>query len=327
MSSKRTHRRTALPRLVHASNLGEMGLTAFHLSSASTLRRVIRGVREHPTKTQSVEVPTWADDRWLETRRTAAALQLIRPDAAVSHHSAARLYGWALPLHLERDRRVHVTTESNVVRRPEFVGHRQKGVVTDDLSGVRIAARDEALRQVSGVMAEDDLLALLEGMCGHWHGPPEVSPELLTHHVLSWRQFRGKAGLLRAIPRVRLEVRSPRETALRLQIMAHGLPEPVVAHPVTLGGRTFHPDLAYPDLRIAIEYDGDHHRLDDWQWDADIRREELFREAGWIYLRITKTSDMSERLARLERFYVERSGSGGCDTGSVETARGLSSHL
>src|SRR5690625_389515 len=110
----------------------------------------------------------------------------------------------------------------------------------------------------------------------------------------------------RAIPLRRLGVRPPRETALRLQIMAAGLPEPVVAHPVTLEGRTFHPDLSYPDLSIAIEYEGDHHRVDDWQWDADIRREDLFREAGWEYLRITKSSARAGRLTRLERAYTER---------------------
>lgn len=301
-----THRRVALPLLIHASNLEELSLTPFHLSTAGGLRRVIRGVREHPTRVQTVGVPVWADDRWKETRMVAAALQMSRPDAVVSHQSAARMYGWALPLRLEHDRRVHVTTEINVVRRPEFVGHRQRGLAADDVSGVAVAARDETLRQVSGLMAEDDLLALLEGMCGYWHGPPEVTPLDLIQHVRSWKRFRGKARLLRVIPRVRLGVRSPRETALRLQIMAAGLPEPVVAHPVTLEGRTFHPDLSYPDLHIAIEYEGDHHRVDDWQWDADIRREDIFREAGWEYLRITKSSDMAERLTRLERAYTER---------------------
>src|SRR5699024_7212156 len=130
----------------HASNLDELSLTPFHLSSAGGLKRVIRGVREHPTRTQPVEVPIWADDRWRETRMAGAALQMSRPDAVVSHQSAARMYGWALPLHLERDRRVHVTTEENLVRRAEFAGHRQKGLVADDVSGVAVAARDEALR-------------------------------------------------------------------------------------------------------------------------------------------------------------------------------------
>lgn len=153
-----------VPRLVHASTLEELTLTPFHLSSASGMKRVIRGVREHPTRSQLIDVPTWADDRWMETRMMAAALQLSTPVAVVSHQSAARLSGWALPLHLERDRRVHVTTEVSVVRRPEFVGHRQRGLVVDRVSGVNVAGRDEALRHVSGLMAEDDLPALLEGL-------------------------------------------------------------------------------------------------------------------------------------------------------------------
>lgn len=297
-----------MPVLIHSSTLDELSLTPFHLSSAGGLRRVIRGVRAHPTRTHAVRVPVWADDSWKETWAKASALQMSRPDAVVSHVSAAELYGWALPIGAARGRRVHVTTESNVVRRAEFVGHRQAELASSRLYGVQVATREETLRQVSGLMSEDDLLALLEGMCGHWHGPPEVTPRVLAQHAASWKRFRGKRQLMRAIQRVRPEVRSPRETALRLEIMAYGLPEPVVAHPVHLEGRTFHPDLSYPDLRIAIEYDGDHHRQDRWQWEADIRREDLFREAGWAYVRVTRSTNMAELLPRIERMCCERGG-------------------
>jgi len=35
-----------------------------------------------------------------------------------------------------------------------------------------------------------------------------------------------------------------------------GLPRPVPQHAVTIAGRTYHLDLAYPERRVAIEYDG-----------------------------------------------------------------------
>ena len=91
--------------------------------------------------------------------------------------------------------------------------------------------------------------------------------------------------------------------------MRHGLPEPAVAHPVVLDGITFHADLSYSDLRIALEYEGDHHRNDARQWELDIRREGLFREAGWVYLRVTRPTNLMLFLDRLAQAHADRSGS------------------
>jgi very-short-patch-repair endonuclease len=46
------------------------------------------------------------------------------------------------------------------------------------------------------------------------------------------------------------------------------------------------PDLSYPDLRIAIEYDGDHY-LTTRQWRSDRARRSLLEDAGWIVLEFT----------------------------------------
>ncbi|MFH8250415.1 hypothetical protein ACH3VR_08640 [Microbacterium sp. B2969] len=42
-------------------------------------------------------------------------------------------------------------------------------------------------------------------------------------------------------------------------------------------------DLALPELRIAIEYEGDHHR-DREQWRRDIARRRRIEALGWIYV-------------------------------------------
>ena len=62
------------------------------------------------------------------------------------------------------------------------------------------------------------------------------------------------------------------------------------------GGWLARPDLSYPDWKIAIEYDGDQHRVDPRQWRRDIARRENLEADGWIVLVITAV-DMYQRPA------------------------------
>jgi hypothetical protein len=83
------------------------------------------------------------------------------------------------------------------------------------------------------------------------------------------------------------------ETRLRLLIVLAGLPEPVIGHVVadSDGGWLARPDLSYPELRIAIEYDGLHHLKDARQWQRDIRRRENLERAGWL-VRVITAADL-----------------------------------
>lgn len=57
------------------------------------------------------------------------------------------------------------------------------------------------------------------------------------------------------------------------------------------GGWLARPDLCYPNLKIAIEYDGQHHLLDIRQWRRDIRRRENLERDGWL-LRVVTAHDL-----------------------------------
>jgi hypothetical protein len=300
-------RTVAVPSLVHRSTLESLGLTSFHLSARAGYTRVIAGVTSHPTATHRVQVPLWVDDAWLGIRQQVAALQLVRPDAVASHATAAILFGWALPRRLQRGSRIHLTTTTRRIRRADVLAHCQTDLTSVECAGVRLTDSCQTLRDIAGTLSEVELHELLEGVCGNWHGPPSTKPEELLDRIPEWPRFRGSAQLLRVLPHVRTGVGSPQETRLRRTIMLDGLPEPRAAHPVTISGITFHPDLSYPDLCIAIEYEGDHHRTDSRQWDSDIRREELFREAGWAYLRVTRSTHMRAFLDRLEAEHRRRS--------------------
>lgn len=69
---------------------------------------------------------------------------------------------------------------------------------------------------------------------------------------------------------------------LRLLIVAASLPEPVPNLEVLPGRRDAYVDLAWPDLRIAIEYDGTWHFASAEQRIRDAERRELLADAGWL---------------------------------------------
>jgi len=81
------------------------------------------------------------------------------------------------------------------------------------------------------------------------------------------------------------------ESRARWLLVDAGLPCPAVnvAARDYLGHFLTLPDLSYPDLKIAIEYDGDIHRTDKATWRRDIRRRQALEAAGWRV--ITCTAD------------------------------------
>lgn len=102
---------------------------------------------------------------------------------------------------------------------------------------------------------------------------------------------RGVRRLRAALPLLRGRTDSCRETRLRPAVIGAGLPCPQVNRPVhdDSGRYVAMPDLAYPDLRVAIEYDGDIHRTDRSTWRRDIARRRSLEAIGWWL--ITCTAD------------------------------------
>lgn len=129
----------------------------------------------------------------------------------------------------------------------------------------------------------------------------------LSTAVEPYRRGPGAAALLAAIAAARVGVDSPQETRCRLAIVAAGLPEPVVQHRVVHEGQLVAElDLSYPELRIAIEYEGDHHRTDAKQWAKDIRRQERLEALGWIVIRVTKADLRDGGRSLVERVRAAR---------------------
>jgi very-short-patch-repair endonuclease len=112
-----------------------------------------------------------------------------------------------------------------------------------------------------------------------------------------------------ALEQARVGADSAQETRLRLALLNAGLPEPELNVRTELGaGVVREPDLSYPELRVAVEYDGEVHS-DPARIVKDIAREEDFIRAGWLLVRLSKThmaNDSRLAVAKVRRAVVSR---------------------
>jgi Protein of unknown function (DUF559) len=117
-------------------------------------------------------------------------------------------------------------------------------------------------------------------------------------------QHRGARGLRQlqtALELVDPGSQSPKETWLRLLLIRAGLPRPTTQIPVLAAGgaQVYYLDMGWEDLMVAVEYDGEQHRLDRWQYTKDIRRSEALERLGWIVIRVTASDRPTDIIGRV----------------------------
>lgn len=95
---------------------------------------------------------------------------------------------------------------------------------------------------------------------------------------------------------------SPKETWLRLLVVREGYPRPRTQIPVLSpdGGRQYYLDMGWEQMMLALEYDGEHHRLDPAVYAYDIQRSEDLHTLGWTRLRVVKSNSTADVLRRLD---------------------------
>ncbi len=162
-------------------------------------------------------------------------------------------------------------------------------------TAVDIGCRRSPLRQA---VAEMDALLRATGLD---RGEIEI---LLARH----RGRRGVRNAHRALALVDGGAESPRETWLRLLLIKAGLPRPQTQIRVLddYGQIVARLDMGWPELKIGVEYDGDHHWTDRQQLARDIRRTELLREMGWEVIRVTAEDGDASILGRVEAAFAHR---------------------
>lgn len=238
------------------------------------------------------------------------------PTQFFSHSTAAAILGVPLPASLAGSRRIHVSVRlgGQPPRARGVVGHTlaPDRIDVTTLSGLRLTSPATTFALLGGMLELDDVVVagdyLVTGEAPRGGAPALTSTQALRDSVARHGRGRGARTLRAALDEIRFGSLSPRETLTRLLIVRSGLPEPELNHPVfddmgTLLGLV---DLAYPEHRVGIEYEGDGHR-EKARFRADILRRERLEDLGWTIVRLTsddispvRPHRVAETLTRIE---------------------------
>ena len=65
--------------------------------------------------------------------------------------------------------------------------------------------------------------------------------------------------------------------------------------------------MGWEEIKVAAEYDGDHHRTNPTAFNKDIIRHENVTEAGWINVRVTARDTQGSIIQRVAAARARRS--------------------
>jgi hypothetical protein len=239
--------------------------------------------------------------------RARALRPLLSADQWFSHTTAAVLWGLPLPRRLRDDLVVHVTGRGGrQMRRPGVVGHRTLVVpVIGTAHGLPASDPIRTWLDCASVLSVRELVVMGDQLVARW-----CTIEDLSRAVGCAGGIRGISRLRVAVERVRVGSESPMETELRLVLVDHGLPEPLCNTEVRAADGRFlgRVDLAYPELRLAIEYEGRHHQEDRRTYLRDIDRRERFELERWVFVLVADRdlADEERLVGRVRRRIAER---------------------
>lgn len=146
-------------------------------------------------------------------------------------------------------------------------------------------ARMDALFRATGVSVEE-----VAAIAGKHRGAPGLRQ---LERVLKW---------------VDAGAQSPKESWLRMILVEAGLPRPRTQIPVRRsdGWSTYYLDMGWEDVKVAVEYDGEHHRTDRLQYAKDARRKEELEMLGWIVIRVLVGDTAADIVRRVRAALARR---------------------
>lgn len=216
----------------------------------------------------------------------ARAATLVVPNAVVSRHTAARLHGAVVP----EDSSTHVTvaTARQRRRRLGLMVHVGRDLQTEHRGPLRVTTPAQTFCDLADDLDLVDLVVLGDSLVHRGCLDPASLLAAVDEMTSGARRWAGQAAEM-----VRARVESPMETRVRLMMVFAGLPEPAINISIrgVNGEATYRLDLSYPELRLAIEYDGRHHADDATQWGHDIRRREWLDDHRWRLL-VVRAADV-----------------------------------
>lgn len=264
----------------------------------------VRAGRLHPVHdgVYAVGFPTLTRDRQL-----MAAVLACGPDAALSHRSAAELWGLRPD---ERDS-VDVTAPGRRGRSPRGIdAHRHSSLRASDV----IRVRGIPCTNVERTLLD---LAALVPIWGLRKAVAEAEVLRMLDHAKLRRLIQRNRGR-RGVARLRLvldelhpqvkRTRSELERRFLRMCVRADLPSPEVNASLEIDGRRLEPDFLWRDAGLIIEADGRRYHDTDSAFQLDRRREQRLQLAGWRVSRCTweQVENESRRLAETIRGLLEQ---------------------
>jgi hypothetical protein len=238
-----------------------------------------------------VTAATRAHAAWLWSRRRGV---LAGQSAAALH--GAKWVNSVKPAELiydNRHRPVGIRTWADQLAQDEVEVIRGMRVTTPARTALDLACR----YPVAAAVAAIDALARATKM-------KMADVELLA------QRHRGRRGIRKAravLNLVDAGAESPRETWLRLLLIRAGYPRPTTQIPVydEYGVLVAVLDMGWEDIKVAADYDGDHHR-DPVRFNKDIRRHDEITDLGWIDVRVTGRDTEGAIRQRIAKAWAQR---------------------
>jgi len=138
-----------------------------------------------------------------------------------------------------------------------------------ELNGILVTTPERTAFDIGRRGRLDEATARLDAL-GNATG---LNPEDVIHLAASRPGVRGVRQLHTALGLFDPGAASPKETQLRLLLIRAGFPRPRTQIPVRSpdGFRQYYLDMGWEDIKLAVEYDGDQHRVDPIQFAYDVR--------------------------------------------------------
>ncbi|WP_448710884.1 hypothetical protein [Microbacterium profundi] len=229
----------------------------------------------------------------------ARVYSTIMPPDSFFCAATAAVVGYALPVTTPTDLQVAVIAPQRAPRAKGIRGRKVAAhlATVTEISGLRMTtpantwamlARELTLREL--VEIGDAVVRVPRDDFGRQH--PELAHATIAElaaEVSCGPRPPSTSKLRAALELICVGSSSVLETDFRLDAAAAGLPEPVLDMEIRdQRGRLLGiSELVYPQYRIVVEIEGDHHRTSRQQWNRDLDKYNDYAEAGWDVVRVT----------------------------------------
>lgn len=237
-------------------------------------------------------------------RRAAAAWLWSHRQGVVSGAAASSLLGakW-----IDDDVVIELNWPNH--RSPPGVLTRKDTLLEDEIAvadGLPVTTPERTAFDLARRGSAGEAVSRLDALARATHFKAEDVQRLAQRHP----HVRGLRRVDRLLDLVDPGAESPRESWLRMMLISAGYRRPATQIPVPGpdGYPRYYLDMGWEDIMVAVEYDGEHHRMDQTSYRRDIIRLEYLAAARWVVVRVVKGEQRNRILARVGRAVAARGG-------------------